>query len=71
MTEMKINSYRFTSGEEPTDEMLEQIMKEVAEEARISNRKATEEHFARMQKDIAEKQNIWGEKIKLLADGSR
>ena len=51
--------------------MLEQIMKEVAEEARISNRKATEEHFARMQKDIAEKQNIWGEKIKLLADGSR
>lgn len=31
---MKINSYRFLSDEEPTDEQLEQLMREVGEEAR-------------------------------------
>ena len=34
MTEKEMNSYRFSPYQEPTDEMLEQIMKEVAEEAR-------------------------------------
>jgi len=69
MTEKDINSYRFTSGEEPTDEMLEQIMREVAEEARASNRKATEEYWLRLQQDIIGKQHEWGEKIKSLANG--
>ena len=33
MSEQELNSYRFTSGQEPSDEMLQCIMREVAEEA--------------------------------------
>lgn len=69
MTKNGIDSYRFASGKEPTDEMLEQIMKEVAEEARTSNRKATEKYWSRLQQDIIEKQDEWGEIIKSLANG--
>jgi len=42
-----VNSYRFTSDEEPTDEQLGQIMKEVAidvrKRAEITNKKFQEE----------------------------
>ena len=50
ISEKELNSYRLTSMEEPTDEMLAQIMHEAAE---ISNRKNQEAHdklFANMQK---------------------
>ena len=40
MSEKEMNAYRFGKGQEPTDEMLEQIMKEVAQEARESSKKA-------------------------------
>ena len=45
MSEKEMNSYRFGRGQEPTDEMLEQVMKEVAQEARESSKKATDAHF--------------------------
>ena len=32
MSDKELNSYRFTSGDDPSDEMLEIIMKEVAED---------------------------------------
>jgi len=42
-----LNSYRFTSDEDPTDEQLNQIMKEVAidvrKRAEIANKKFQEE----------------------------
>ena len=41
MSGKEMNSYRLTSMEEPTDEMLSQLMKEVAEEAK---RKSEEAH---------------------------
>ena len=37
MTTEELNSYRLTSMEEPTDEMLEAIMKEACEEAMREN----------------------------------
>lgn len=40
MSEQELNSYRFISGKEPTDEMLECIMKEVAEDAMTRRREA-------------------------------
>ena len=43
--------------------MLEQIMKEVAEEAQSGNKKATEEHWIRMRQDIVAKQAKWADKI--------
>ena len=35
MSEQEMNPYRFTSGQEPSDEMLEQLMKEVAHDAKV------------------------------------
>lgn len=40
MSEQELNSYRFTSGREPSDEMLQCIMREVAEEAMTRRREA-------------------------------
>lgn len=40
MSEQELNSYRFNSGEEPSDEMLKCIMKEVAEDAMARRRDA-------------------------------
>ena len=48
MSEKEINTYRLTSLEEPTDEMLAYIMREVAEEARQSNEEALERFFDEM-----------------------
>ena len=40
MSEAEMNSYRLTSMEEPGDERMAQIMREVAEDARESTRQA-------------------------------
>lgn len=40
MSESEMNSYRLTSMEEPGDERMAQIMREVAEDARESTRRA-------------------------------
>lgn len=40
MSEEQMNSYRLTSMEEPGDERMAQIMREVAEDARESTRRA-------------------------------
>jgi len=69
MSEKEMNSYRFTSGQEPSDEMLAQIMKEVAQEAAESNKDAAAAHFAEMKKNIAVKQAIWQERINSIANG--
>ena len=45
MSEREINAYRLTSLEEPTDEMLAYIMREVAEEARRTNEEAENRFF--------------------------
>ena len=41
MSEKEMNSYRLTSLEEPTDEMLTTLMKEVAEEAKRKSEEAS------------------------------
>ena len=45
MSEKEINEYRLTSLEEPTDEMLSYIMREVAEEANQKYDEALERYF--------------------------
>ena len=64
-----MNAYRFSSGEEPTDEMLEQIMKEVAQEARESNKKAADVHFEQMRRNIANNRMQWAERINHIING--
>ncbi len=53
MTPQSIDKYRLTSLEEPTDEMLAQLMNEAAEEARESNRAATERFFEEIKRAAA------------------
>ena len=49
-TTKNIDSYRLTDMEEPTDEMLAQIMREAAEDARKANEKATKRFFDELNK---------------------
>jgi len=49
-----LNKYRLTSMEEPTDEMLAQIMHEVAVEAKESTEKARKEYFEKLRQSIRE-----------------
>ena len=42
---MSIDTYKLTSMEEPTDEVLSQLMKEAAEDARKADAQATERYF--------------------------
>mgnify|MGYP003435539522 CR=1 FL=1 len=63
MSEKEMKSYRFGMGQEPTDEMLEQVMKEVAQEARESSKKAADAHFEQMRRNIAIKREKWAEQI--------
>ena len=69
MSEKEMNTYRFNSGKEPSDEMLVQLMKEVAQEAKESNQKATEAHFAQMRRNIIAKKAKWAERINSITNG--
>lgn len=50
MTEAELNSYRFNSGEDPSDEMLAQIMREAAIDAKERNEKANKAFFDELKK---------------------
>ena len=65
MSEKKINDYRLTSMEEPTDEMLNTLMKEVAEEAKSKGEEATERFFKQMNRNIEAKKVLWAKKYKV------
>ena len=54
MTEKELNSYRLTSLEEPTDEMLSYIMKEAAAEAQAETQAAHKKLFAEIKRMAAE-----------------
>ncbi|MDE6006109.1 MAG: hypothetical protein K2G67_00945 [Muribaculaceae bacterium] len=45
MTEAELNSYSLHSGKEPKDEMLAQIMHEVAQDAKKSNEEAANRYL--------------------------
>ena len=69
MSGQEMNAYRFGTGQEPTDEMLEQVMKEVAQEARESSKKATDAYFEQMRKSIANNKMQWAERINSIING--
>lgn len=62
MSETKMNSYRLTSMEEPTDEMLSQLMNEVAEEAKRKGQEATEKLFKQLDETVALRKKEWAQK---------
>ena len=55
MTEKELNSYRLTSLEEPTDDMLSYIMKEAAAEAQAKKEAAHKKLFAEIKRLAAER----------------
>ena len=69
MSDKEMNSYRFGRGEEPTEEMLAQVMKEVAREARKSSQKAAEAHFEQMRCNIIQHKEYWAKRINSIING--
>ena len=57
MQTITIDTYKITSMEEPSEEILSQLMKEAAEDAREANIKATNQFFDELKK-AAEEVNI-------------
>lgn len=68
MSEKEMNSYRFVSGQEPSDEMLAQLMTEVAAEAEARRKKTDEAYFSQMKRNVVVKREKWAEKIKSVID---
>ena len=50
---MNIDTYKLTSMEEPTDEVLSQLLREAAEEARETNAQATQRFFDELRQAAA------------------
>lgn len=51
MAREEMDSYRLTSMEEPSDEMLAQLMADAAEEVKRTNDAATADFFAQLRKE--------------------
>ena len=64
MSEQEMNSYRFTSGLEPSDEMLAQLMKEVAHDAKERQEQATAAYFSKMRREAEVVKTKWADRIK-------
>ena len=54
-----IDNYRLTSLEEPTDEMLAQLMREAAEEAKQKKEEATARFFSQLKRDAEKIAATW------------
>lgn len=54
-----IDTYRLTSMEEPTDEVLSQLMKEAAEEAKRKSETATKRFFDNLRRDARKVTLLW------------
>ena len=63
MSETEMNSYRFGTGQEPTDEMLAQIMHEAAVDAKRSNEEASIRHLDDMRREMKNDQAQWADRI--------
>jgi len=59
MTPQTIDNYRLTSMEEPSDEMLAQLMREAAEEAKQKRAETTARFFEQMKLDAQKIAAIW------------
>ncbi|MDE6536766.1 MAG: hypothetical protein K2M13_01830 [Muribaculaceae bacterium] len=69
MSEQEMNSYRFTSGQEPSEEMLAQIMKEVAADAKKRQQQATDAFFSEMRREAEVVKAKWADRINKAING--
>ena len=49
---MSIDTYKLTSMEEPTDEVLSQLMREAAQDAQKANEQATQRYFEELRQAL-------------------
>lgn len=70
MSEAEMNSYRFNSGQEPTDEMLAQIMREVADDAKRTNEEASRKYFDELRNEAIRQQAEWADRINEVRNGN-
>ena len=69
MSEQEMNSYRFTSGLEPSDEMLAQLMKEAAHDAKERQEQATAAYFSEMRREAEVVKTKWADRINSAING--
>lgn len=60
---INLNNYRLTGLEEPSDELLAALMKEVAEEAVRKRRQACSEYFKHLRDYSDERMKAWKDRI--------
>lgn len=65
-----MNSYRFNSGQDPSDEMLAQIMHEVALDAKKRHEEASKKYFEELRRGAYEQQAKWMDRINELRNGN-
>ena len=56
---MSINTYKLTSMEEPTDEVLSQLMREAAHEAMQRREESTARFFSQLKSDAEKIAATW------------
>ena len=56
---MSIDTYKLTSMDEPTDEVLQQLMREAAEEAARKRAEATAQFFNQLKSDAQKIEAVW------------
>ena len=70
MSESEMNTYRFNSGQDPTDEMLSQIMREVADDAKRTNEEASKKYFDELRNEANRQQAEWTDRINEVKNGN-
>jgi hypothetical protein len=63
MSDKELNSYRLTSMEEPSDEMLSRIMKEAAEDAKQKSEAAHKLFFDSIRNGAIEAKKKWSKEL--------
>ena len=69
MSQEELNKYRFGNGEEPTEEMLEQVMEEAAQYSIESSNKVNTEYFENMRNNIKSRKSEWENRINVILNG--
>lgn len=70
MSEQELNSYRFLSGQEPTDEMLHAIMSEARDAAIKKAEEAQRKYEAEYERQYEQALLIWGHRIDSMRNGN-
>lgn len=70
MSEQELNSYRFLSGQDPTDEMLYAIMSEARDAAVKKAEEAQKKFEADYERLYEQTLRIWGNRINSMRNGN-